>query len=132
MRKVTDITYGSIGFVERGDRLHFHAEDDHREDWDGPRDFDITVRGTNLTSRHGPRIYSVEKIGPDLEDDFYLADDWTITVIPETTDGLTEASPEPHPAHTGHEYGGAYARAAALAAGDPDWMNATGGTTEPL
>lgn len=32
-----------------------------------------------------------------------------------------------HPAHSGHEYGGAYARAAALAAGDPDWMNATGG-----
>lgn len=32
-----------------------------------------------------------------------------------------------HAAHSGHEYGGAYARAAALAAGDPDWMNATGG-----
>lgn len=32
-----------------------------------------------------------------------------------------------HPAHTGHEYGGGYARAAALAEGDPDWMNATGG-----
>lgn len=35
-----------------------------------------------------------------------------------------------HPAHRGHEYGGAYARAAALSAGDPDWMNAVGG--EPL
>lgn len=32
-----------------------------------------------------------------------------------------------HPAHSGHEYGGAYARAAALAGGDPDWQNATGG-----
>src|SRR5690606_29146605 len=35
--------------------------------------------------------------------------------------------PVEHPAHSGHEFGGAYARAAALAAGDPDWMNATGG-----
>jgi hypothetical protein len=33
-----------------------------------------------------------------------------------------------HPAHRGHEYGGGYARAAALAAGDPDWVNATGGS----
>lgn len=41
--------------------------------------------------------------------------------------------PEPHPAHSGHEFGGGYARAAALVAGDPDWMNATGGSapTEP-
>ncbi len=37
-----------------------------------------------------------------------------------------------HPAHTGHEFGGAYARAAALAAGDPDWQNATGGTVVEL
>ena len=36
--------------------------------------------------------------------------------------------PSEHPAHSGHEFGGAYARSAALSAGDPDWMNATGGT----
>lgn len=38
--------------------------------------------------------------------------------------------PEPsaeHPSHSGHKFGGGYARAAALEAGDPDWMNATGG-----
>lgn len=43
-------------------------------------------------------------------------------------------SPTPapeHPAHNGHEYGGAFARSAALAGGDPDWMNATGGTPAP-
>lgn len=39
-------------------------------------------------------------------------------------------TPAEHPAHSGHRYGGGYARAAALAAGDPDWQNATGGTTE--
>lgn len=38
-----------------------------------------------------------------------------------------ESIPE-HPAHRGHEFGGGYARAAALAAGDPDWQNATGGS----
>lgn len=32
-----------------------------------------------------------------------------------------------HAAHSGHEFGGAYARGSALAAGDPDGMNATGG-----
>jgi hypothetical protein len=32
-----------------------------------------------------------------------------------------------HPAHTGHRFGGGYARASAMLAGDPDWMNATGG-----
>lgn len=37
-----------------------------------------------------------------------------------------------HPAHRGHRYGGAYARSAALVAGDPEWMTATGGTEESL
>lgn len=32
-----------------------------------------------------------------------------------------------HPAHSGHRFGGGYARASALLAGDPDWTNATGG-----
>jgi hypothetical protein len=35
-----------------------------------------------------------------------------------------------HPSHAGHGHGGAYARAAALAAGDPDWVNATGGKAD--
>lgn len=33
-----------------------------------------------------------------------------------------------HPAHVNTEHGGAYARAAALAAGDPNWMDAMFGT----
>lgn len=50
----------------------------------------------------------------------------------ETEKMLSDAGIDPeHPAHTGHEHGGAYARAAALEAGDPDWMNATGGQPEP-
>lgn len=40
------------------------------------------------------------------------------------------SAPYEHPAHSGHRYGGAYARAAALAAGDPDWQNATGTPAE--
>lgn len=45
-----------------------------------------------------------------------------------TPDSWMPLRSEEHPAHSGHEYGGAYARGSALAAGDPDWMNATGGT----
>lgn len=37
-----------------------------------------------------------------------------------------------HEAHSGHEFGGAYARGSALAAGDPDWQNATGGAPDAL
>jgi hypothetical protein len=38
--------------------------------------------------------------------------------------------PAEHPAHRGHEFGGGYARAMALAEGDPDWMNARGGDVQ--
>lgn len=41
----------------------------------------------------------------------------------------SDLTPE-HPAHSGHEFGGAYARSAALASGDPDWMNAKGGVPD--
>lgn len=65
--------------IERGDRLHFHADDDFRDDWEGPRDFDVTVRDKISQSRHGLRILTEEKIGPDEHDDFYLVDGWEVT-----------------------------------------------------
>ena len=95
MKTVTHIHEGNAYLVEPGDRLHFHAPDHFRSDWEGERDFDITVRETFLTSIHGPRIYSVEKIRAVAEDDdydwpgdmrtnddWYLVDDWEITVLP--------------------------------------------------
>ncbi|MFE6966866.1 hypothetical protein ACFVAJ_17280 [Agromyces sp. NPDC057679] len=81
MRKITHITLNTVHLVEPGDLLHFHATPDHREDWEGPRDFDITVLRTHLRSIHGPRIFSVEKIGEGEDDDWYLYDNWEITVI---------------------------------------------------
>lgn len=94
MKAVSYIHEGNVWMVEPGDRLHFHAPDYFRDDWEGERDFDITVRGTFLNSRHGPRIFSVEQIRAVSEDDdypwpedirwcddWYLADDWEITVI---------------------------------------------------
>ena len=102
MKKVTQPTKiyeGDAWLLEYGDRLHFHAPDDFRDDWEGPRDFDITVRSTILQSRFGERIISQEWIpngrNPEfftnptdiLENDFYLRDDWDITVIqPEADD----------------------------------------------
>jgi len=95
MIKDKHIGYNNVSRLEPGDRLHFHADEDFREDWDGPRDFDITVSSTFLNSRHGPRIYSVERIpngrdpkfftGKDdvWENDWYLDDDWEITIIEE-------------------------------------------------
>ena len=71
----------NVHLLEPGDRLHFKKSAYHRDDEDAPDEFDITVHGTFLTSRHGPRIYSVEKIGPDECDDWYLYDDWIITII---------------------------------------------------
>lgn len=84
MKQVKYIGESNAYLLERGDRLHMKASERmlESEHWLGPEEFDITVAGTFLTSIHGPRIYSEEKIGPDQEDDFYLVDDWTITVIP--------------------------------------------------
>lgn len=81
MRSVDFITEATVRLVERGDRLHFHADEYHRDDWTGPKDFDVTVKGTFLNSIHGPRIFTEEKIGPEEVDDFYLADDWVVTPI---------------------------------------------------
>ncbi len=95
MKTVTHITPGTAWMVEPGDRLHFHAPKGFPSDWEGERDFDITVRDTFLESRHGPRIFSEEKIRAVAEDDdwdwpedmrtnddWYLADGWEITVLP--------------------------------------------------
>lgn len=45
-----------------------------------------------------------------------------------TDNKILEPGAREHPAHSGHEFGGAFARASALAAGDPDWMRASGGS----
>lgn len=95
MKSVKYIHENNAWMVEPGDRLHFHAPEHFRADWEGERDFDITVRSIFLESIHGPRIFSVEKIRAvaeeDLEhypesmhwcDDWYLVDDWQITVLP--------------------------------------------------
>jgi len=82
MRKVTRISENTVHLVEAGDRLNLKKSEYHREDQeDLPVEFDITVAHTILRSRFGPRIVSVEKIGNNGEDDFYLADDWIVTVL---------------------------------------------------
>lgn len=91
------ITRANIHRVEAGDRLHLHATESHRDDWEGPREFDITVSRTILRSRFGPRIISVENIptGHDpkeypeiaFDNDWYLEDDWRITILPDSPTG---------------------------------------------
>ncbi len=96
MKKIqqpTTIFEGITYLLEPGDRLHFRVGKYSRTDWEGPLEFDITVRGTILQSRFGERILSVEKIRAipeeDVEqypeiayhDEFYLRDEWEITVI---------------------------------------------------
>lgn len=88
------VGFNNLGFIESlkpGDRVHLHAPEYFREDWRGPRDFDITVSYLFLDSMHGPRIFSVEQIptGEDFEEpewnftnDWYLADDWVVTQLP--------------------------------------------------
>ena len=63
--------------VETGDVLHLKAEEDHRHDWEGPREFDITVSRTHKTYNFGWVIHAEETIDGDRS--FYLNDDWTIT-----------------------------------------------------
>lgn len=95
MKTVEYIGTGNAWMVEPGDRLHFHAPESFRSDWEGERDFDITVRSTFLESIHGPRIFSVEQIRAVAEDDdfdwpedmrwcddWYLVDGWRISVLP--------------------------------------------------
>lgn len=81
LKESNSINYGNVHRLERGDRVHFKAEESHRSDWNGPREFDVTVSRTILHSRFGPRIVTYEKIGDDEENDFYLDDDWTISLI---------------------------------------------------
>jgi hypothetical protein len=93
------IGYDNYRRLERGDRLHFKAGDDHREDCEGPREFDVTVSGILTGSRFGPRILTVERIPngrtaehfPDESsrwgNDFYLDDEWIITLAAPTTEG---------------------------------------------
>ena len=69
--------------MELGDRLRFVAGEDHRSDWDGPKEFEATVVCTNLSTALGPSIDTAEKIGDDETDVFYLSDNWQITVIDE-------------------------------------------------
>ena len=68
--------------------------------------------------------------------DALVALGWSPHPVPSDAEIVREAFNDalesvPHPAPPGHEHGGAYARAGALAAGDPDWMNAAGGEAAP-
>jgi hypothetical protein len=89
MKRIVHIGEWNAHLLEPGDRLHFKASKDMTDShggfdipwWEGPEEFNITVAGTFLHSIHGARIFSVEKIGPQEWDDWYLRDDWTITVI---------------------------------------------------
>lgn len=79
-------TTASIRQLEPGDKLTFALTDYtvHGESWEGPRQFDVTVKYTYKSTNFGWQIHTVEKIGPEAEDTFYLDDDWDIR----TPDGL--------------------------------------------
>lgn len=82
------IHHGNVARLEAGDRVKFEKSEYHRDDQsDLPSMFEATVASTFANSIHGPRIFTVEKFGDDNENDFYLADDWIITLIPPVKKG---------------------------------------------